>query len=460
MSTLTDRDDAKVESFPGSEVIYRLEDRPPLGQTILAAVQHLLAIFVGIVTPTLVLSGPLELDAETSSYLVGMSLFVSGLATFIQVRPLGPIGSGLLSIQGTSFAFLVPLLAAGVRGGKGATGLALVFGVCLAGAPIEMVLSRFIHLARRVLTPLVTGTVVALIGLSLISVAMTDVAGGAGARDFGSLRNLGLAAAVLVTVVASSRSRNAYVRMGSIVFGLVAGYVVSYLSGLVDFSVLRDLPSVNLPIPFRYGLRFDVTAFVPVALLYLITTIESTGDLTATSMISGEPIQGQLYLKRIRGGVLGDGFNSMLAAALNTFPNTTFSQNNGVIQLTGVASRYVGYYIAGFLVLLGVFPIIGGVLFAMPRPVLGGATLVMFGTVAAAGIKIIATEEIDGRAMMILALSFGLGLGVQAVPGVVSSMPAMLRAVFGSPITTGGLTALVANLALPGGRPSERIQTP
>ncbi len=230
---------------------------------------------------------------------------------------------------------------------------------------------------------------------------------------------------------------------------------MSYFSGLVDFSALGDLPAINLPIPFRYGLRFELAAFVPVALLYLITTIESTGDLTATSMISGEPIEGELYLKRIQGGVLGDGFNSMLAAMFNTFPNTTFSQNNGVIQLTGVASRYVGYFIAGFLVLLGVFPIVGGVLYAMPRPVLGGATLVMFGTVAAAGIKIIATEEIDGRALMILALSFGLGLGVQAVPDVVSSMPAMLRAVFGSPITTGGLTALVANMALRNGRRRE-----
>jgi xanthine permease XanP len=451
MSSLAAPDESKTASTPGVDVIYRVEDRPPPGPAILAAVQHLLAIFVGIVTPTLVLSGPLELDAATSSYLVGMSLFVSGVATFIQVRPFGPVGSGLLSIQGTSFAFLGPLLAAGVAGGKGTAGLALIFGVCLAGSPIEMVLSRFLHLARRFLTPLVTGTVVTLIGLSLIGVAMRDVAGGAGAKDFGSLHNLGLAGAVLLTVVVSNRSRSPNIRMGSIVAGLVVGYFISYVSGLVDFSALRSLPAVNVPIPFRYGLRFEVAAFVPVALLYVITTVESMGDLTATSMISGEPIEGELYLKRIRGGVLGDGFNSMLAAVFNTFPNTTFSQNNGVIQLTGVASRYVGYFIAGFLVLLGIFPVVGGILYSMPRAVLGGATLVMFGTVAAAGIKIISTAEIDGRALMILALSFGLGLGVQAVPDVVAAMPAMLRAVFGSPITTGGLTALVANAALPGG---------
>jgi xanthine permease XanP len=206
---------------------------------------------------------------------------------------------------------------------------------------------------------------------------------------------------------------------------------------------------ISIPIPFRYGLDFDFTLFIPIAILYLITTIESTGDMTATSLVSGEPIEGDLYIKRIKGGILGDGFNSMLAAVFNTFPNTTFSQNNGVIQLTGVASRYVGFFIAGFLVLLGLFPVVGGVVSAMPRPVLGGATIIMFGTVAAAGIKIISTDKINRRGIMILALSLSLGLGVMMVPEVLSGLPPMLQAIFSSPITTGGLTALILNLVLP-----------
>ena len=245
--------------------------------------------------------------------------------------------------------------------------------------------------------------------------------------------------------------------MGSIVIGLIVGYIISMFLGMVDFSSLRDIPIVSVPVPFKYGLDFDITLFIPIAILYLITTIESTGDLTATSMVSGEPIEGDTYIRRIKGGVLGDGFNSMIAGVFNTFPNTTFSQNNGVIQLTGVASRYVGFFIAGFLVLLGLFPIVGGVVSAMPRPVLGGATIIMFGTVAAAGIKIISTESIDRRGIMILAVSLGLGLGVQMVPDVLSGLPSLLQSIFASPITTGGLTALILNLVLPRAKPIETV---
>ena len=430
------------------DLIYKLEDRPPLGETIIAAIQHLAAIFIGIITPTLVLSGPLELDAETTTYLVSMALFVSGIATFIQAKKIGPIGSGLLSIQGTSFAFLGPIIAAGIVGGKGQAGLALIFGLCLAGSFIEMILSRFIHLAQKIITPLVTGTVVTLIGLSLIQVGINDIGGGVGAENFGSLQNIALAALVLITVIVLNRSRNQYLRMGAILIGMAVGYIVSIILGIVDFSSLSNLPVVNVPIPFRYGLSFDIFTFIPIALIYLITMIESTGDLTATSLVSGEPIEGDLYMERIKGGILGDGVNSFIAALFNTFPNTTFSQNNGVIQMTGVGSRYVGYFVAGMLVLLGLFPIVGGVVNVIPRPVLGGATIVMFGTIAAAGIKIISTATIDRRAMMILALSFGLGLGVHSVPEILNNLPDMIRPIFG-PITTGGLTALVANLILP-----------
>ncbi len=431
------------------DVIYGLNDRPPPGEAAVAALQHLLAIFVGIITPTLVLAGPMGLDTKTTSYLVSMALMVSGVATFIQVKKIGPIGSGLLSIQGTSFAFIGPMIAAGLAVGGGEAGLAMIFGLVLAGAPIEMILSRFIHLAKNIITPVVTGTVVMLIGLSLIRVGMTDVAGGAGAEDFGSLRNVALGGLVIATVVLLNLSKNKFLRMGSIVIALGVGYVVAAFMGMVDLGGLGDLPKVSVPVPFKFGLDFDLALFIPFALLYLITTIESTGDLTATSMVSGEPIEGELYIQRIKGGVLGDGVNSAIAGTFNTFPNTTFSQNNGVIQLTGVASRYVGLFIAGFLALMGLFPIVGGFINAMPRPVLGGVTLVMFGTVAAAGIKIVASGDIGRREMLILAVSLGLGLGVQLVPDVLIAMPETIQTIFSSPITTGGLTALFMNIIIP-----------
>ena len=205
-----------------------------------------------------------------------------------------------------------------------------------------------------------------------------------------------------------------------------------------------------MPIPFRYGLDFDLALFIPFALIYVVTTIETVGDITATSAVSAEPVEGETYVRRIKGGVLGDGVNSAIAAVFNTFPNTTFSQNNGVIQLTGVASRFVGYFVALFLVLFGLIPVVGEVVTSIPRPVLGGATIVMFGTVAAAGIKIIAgAGDIGRRELLILAIALGLGLGVQLVPDALQEFPDTAQNVLGSPITTGGLTALLLNIILP-----------
>ncbi len=440
-----------------TDLVFKLEDKPSPGTALLAAFQHLLAIFVGIITPTIVIGGVLGLGKEIP-YLIGMSLIVSGVATFIQVRKFGPVGSGLLSIQGTSFAFLGPILGAGfaVKAGGGTTEVVLstIFTVCFFGSFIEMIGSRFIHHLKKVITPLVSGIVVTLIGLSLIKVGVTDMAGGQFVKDhfpdqFGSMENLGLAFLTLIIVIAFNRSKKPMLRMSSICIGLVVGYLVALFTIGVDFSPIGNLPYVNIPIPFKYGFNFSISAFLTIGLIYFITMIESVGDLTATSMVSGEPVEGDVYMKRIGDGVLGDGFNSAMASVFNTFPNTTFSQNNGVIQLTGIASRHVGLYIAGLLVVLGLFPVIGGVFQVMPKPVLGGATIIMFGTVASSGVRIIAEHGLDRRGVMILALSLGMGLGVQLVPEALNHFPAVVKSIFASPITTGGVTAIIANLALP-----------
>ncbi len=438
------------------DVIFRLDDRPSPGAALVGAFQHVTAVFVGIITPPLLIAQALGLELHDSVHIVGMSLAVSGIATFIQCRRIGPIGSGLLSIQGTSFTFLGPIIASGtalIAGGMPATGaLGVIFGVCLLGSPIEMILSRFLGHAQKIITPTVTGIVVTLIGLTLIKLGMTTMAGGPAARadgTFGSLRNLGLAGLVLLIIVVLNRSRNPYLRMSSILVGLAAGYAVSVALGLIDFARLGELSFFALPVPLRYGIGFSWSAFLPIVLIYLITAIETIGDLTATSAVSDEPVEGPIYMRRVQGGVLGDGVNSALAAIFNTFPNTTFSQNNGVIQLTGVASRYVGYYIAGLLFLLGLFPVVGGVFQIMPQPVLGGATMIMFGSVAAAGIRIIASHAIDRRAMLIIAISLAMGLGITFVPEALAGLSPFFRNLFQSGIATGGLVAIVLNIVLP-----------
>lgn len=427
-------------------LIYGLEERPPFRDTFFAALQHLLAIFVAIITPPLIIAGALKLDLETTGFLVSMSLFVSGLATFVQCRRVGPVGCGLLCVQGTSFSFIGPIIAAGMAGG-----LPAVFGATIAGSVVEMLVSRVLKYMRRIITPLVSGIVVTLIGLSLIRVGITACGGGEAAKvagTFGAFEHVGLSALVLILIIFFNRSSNPYLRMSSIVIGLAVGYVVSWALGMVNFSAIQDFGSLNIPVPFRYGVSFDFSAIISLGLVYLITAIEAYGDITANSLISGQSVEGEKFMKRASGGILADGFNSMLAGIFNSFPNSIFAQNNGMIQLTGVASRYVGYFIAVMLVFLGLFPAVGLVFSLMPEPVLGGATLLMFGTVAAAGIRIIASQNINRKATLVIAISFSFGLSVELVPEILSQLPESVRSIFSSGITTGGLVAILTNAVI------------
>ena len=441
---------APNEATPQVDLIYKIEDKPSFKDAVFAAFQHLLAIFVAIITPPLIIAGALDLDLETTSFLVSMALFASGVSTFIQCRRVGSLGAGLLCVQGTSFSFIGPIISAGLAGG-----LPLIFGCTIAAAPVEMIVSRTFRYLKQIITPLVSGIVVLLIGLSLIKVGIISCGGGNAAMSdgtFGNWQNLSIAALVLVSVLFFNKSKNKYIRMSSIVLGLLVGYVLAYILGRVDLSGMETtkIALLNIPVPFKYGLSLNLSSFIAIGLIYLITAIEATGDITANSMISGEPVEGDKYIKRVSGGVLADGFNSLLAGVFNSFPNSIFAQNNGLIQLTGVASRRVGYYIAAMLIVLGLFPGIGLIFSLMPDPVLGGATLLMFGTVAAAGIRIIAAQDIDRRATMILAISLSLGLGVELMPDILRNISLDLRGIFSSGITTGGLAAIISNMLIRG----------
>lgn len=435
------------------ELIYGLNDRPPLRETLFAAMQHLLAIFVAIITPPLIICSALKFDLGTTAFMVSMALFASGVATFIQCRRFGPIGTGLLCIQGTSFSFISPIIGAGMMGMVGGKmnvemGLSYIFGACLVASVVEMIVSRILPYTRKIITPLVSGIVVTLIGLCLIKAGINSCVGGQIAMDngsFGSMQHLGLALLVLISIIFFNRSSNRFLRMASIVLGLLIGCIVAYFLGMIDFSKINGIASFNIPIPFKYGLRFDIGTIIGIGLIYLVTAVEAFGDITANSLISGQPVEGEVFMKRARGGILADGFNSMLAAVFNSFPNSIFAQNNGMIQLTGVASRYVGYFIAAALIILGLFPIVGEVFSLIPDSVLGGATLLMFGTVAAAGVRIIASTEITRKAVLVMAISFAMGLSVELVPNILDKMPEVIRNIFSSGITTGGLTAILAN---------------
>ncbi|ENJ8200233.1 uracil-xanthine permease [Vibrio cholerae] len=439
-----------------ADLVYQLNDRPPLPQTLFAALQHLLAMFVAVITPSLIICQSLGVPADQTNTIISMSLFASGLSSFIQIRTFGPIGSGLLSIQGTSFNFLGPIIGAGLAlkagGADIETMMAAIFGTILVASSAEILLSRVLQFAQRIITPLVSGIVVTLIGLTLVQVGLISMGGGYAAMadgSFGSLDKLALAGTVLAIIVLLNRAHNPYVRVASIVIAMLVGYVMAYLMGMVNTDNLAETQLIALPIPMQYGLGFDWSLFIPLVLIFLITALEAIGDITATSEVSGEPVKGPMYMKRIKGGVLADGLNSALAAVFNSFPNSTFSQNNGVILLTGVASRYVGYFIAGMLVLLGLFPGVASFVQLIPEPVLGGATIVMFGTIAAAGVRIISRVDLDRRAILIMALSFSMGLGIAQKPEILQFMPEFIKNLFSSGVAAGGITAIVLNLLLP-----------
>ncbi|HIF9289770.1 TPA: uracil-xanthine permease family protein [Photobacterium damselae] len=445
-----------------SDLIYGLNDRPPFAQSLFAATQHLLAMFVAVITPSLIICQSLGLPASDTNTIVSMSLFASGIASFIQIRTFGPVGSGLLSIQGTSFNFLGPIIGAGLAlkagGADIPTMMAAIFGTILFASLTEVVISRILQHAQRIITPLVSGIVVTLIGLTLIQIGLTSIGGGYSAIEsgtFGSLNNLLLAGTVLGFIVLLNRVRNPYLRVSSIVIAMAMGTLLAWFMGMVDSSKMAQTDLIAIPMPMQYGLGFDWGLLIPLMIVFAITSLEAIGDITATSETSEQPVAGPVYLKRIKGGVLADGINSALASVLNSFPNSTFSQNNGIIQLTGVASRYIGYFVSAMLVLLGLFPGVANLVQLIPEPVLGGATIVMFGTIAASGVRIISRCHLDRRAILIMALSFSMGLGIAQKPEILQFMPDIIKSILSSGMAAGGITAILLNLILP----EEHMQT-
>ncbi|MHC9058306.1 nucleobase:cation symporter-2 family protein [Pantoea sp. y20] len=436
-------------------LLYGLNDRIGPLPAFCAALQHVLASVVGIITPPLIIGSVLGLQAWIP-YLISMSLLVSGLGTFLQARRFMGIGAGMICLQGTSFAFLGVILSGGLmvkaRGGSPEEIMAMIFGCNLVAAMIPMLISRCIAPLRKVLTPVVTGTVITLIGISLIKVSITDWAGGHNASDFGAPGNLALGALTLLVIIVLNRSQNRWTRLVAVVAGIAAGCIAAALTGHLTLKPMGDTPWLVMPALFRFGFAFDWTIFIPIALVSVIAVIEAVGDLTANCMLSQQPIEGEAFERRMQGGIFADGISCLLAALFSAFPNTTFAQNNGVIQMTGVASRYVGMVIGVMLVLLGMFPAIGYMLQQIPPPVLGGATIVMFGSVVAAGIRVMTQTPLGRREMLIVAVSFGIGLGVEAVPEVLKQFPTLISNLFGHAVTTGGMLAIILNVVLPSER--------
>lgn len=440
-----------AESNP---LLFGLDDKPSNIIAFIAGFQHFLAVFGGIITAPLIMAKGMGLSVSDTSYLITSALFISGCATLLQITRIGPFGSGLLSIQGTSFTFIGPILFAYFslpQTMPSEDKLAAIFGSSAICAIIMLPLCYYIHHLKKVFTPNVTGVTIMLIGLTLVWTTLKNIAGQytkAQAIDEGWMVII-MSALVFIATVTMALSKNSWLRLSSITVGLGAGFILALFLNKVDFALLSQLDNTFMPEPFKYGMQFNLGVLLVMLPVFFVTATESMGDLTATCNLSHLKTKGDAYWKRIKGGLLGDALNSLVATCFATFPNTTFSQNNGVIRLTGIASRKVGYVVGAILIVMGLFPIVGGLFQVIPSAVVYGSTLLMFGLVALSGFKIISRDGLHKRSIIIACLAITAGLLASGFIEYVPFLSAEIKLLLSFPISTGAFAAILLEFIVP-----------
>ena len=422
-------------------VEYGIEDKPELSEAIPLGIQHLLAMFLSTVALPLVIASAIDVNASDTTFIVQMALLVAGVATLVQVYPIGPIGARLPIVMGTSAIFVSPLIDVGST-----FGLAAIFGAALVAAPIEVVLGYFFDDVEDYFPPLVTGIVVMLVGLTLIPIAIQYSAGVPDTPGFGSVKNLGLAALVLVVALVTNQFFTGFMRSASVLIAVVVGYLAAIPLGLLDLSAVGEAAWFSLPTPLAFGLEFEPSAILLVAFAYIITSMETIGDVAGTTEAVGRDPTSE----ETKGGLVADGVMSAFAAIFNAFPNTSFSQNVGLISFTGIASRFVVAITGVLLIVLGFVPKVAAVISAMPNPVLGGAAVVLFGMIFSIGLRIITRgADLTQRNLTIIATSIVLGVGVEWRADALGRLPEDVQVLATSGLIVGGVTALVLNAVLP-----------
>ncbi|MGL5416289.1 MAG: uracil-xanthine permease family protein [Clostridium sp.] len=420
-------------------LVYGIDDKPSIGVQILLGLQNIFAAFGGIIAVPLVISAALGFDGKTSTAVLAASILASGVATIIQSKGIGKVGARVPCIMGTDFTFVAPAIAVG-----SVAGLPGIIGSTILGSLVEVVSSFFIKPLMKWFPPLVTGTVVCLIGLTLLPVSMDWAAGGVGSANYGSLKNISIALLVLTITLLLNRYGKGMVSTAAILIGMFAGYIICIPLGMVDFTLVKESSFFALPNIFQYGVTFDIRYVLTFIPAYFVTTIETVGCLASACEVSKVKANDKV----IGRGVLADAAGSTFAGIIGAFPNTTFSQNVGLIPLTKNASRRVAIMAGVLLIVLGFMPKFAAIINVMPQPVLGGAGIVMFGTIATAGIRTLGTVEINNRNLLIIATAIGLGLGVTFRPEFVSALPEGIKMIFSSGISTGTIVALILNKVL------------
>jgi len=401
-------------------------------------IQHVLAMYAGAIVVPLIVGGALQLSGEQLTYLVAVDLLTCGIATFLQVWKNKWFGIGLPVMLGCTFTAVGPMIAIG-----GQYGMPAVYGSILCAGLVVVLISPYFGKLRALFPPVVTGSVVTIIGLTLIPAAMNNMAGGQGAEDFGDPINLALSFGVLALIVVLYRCFKGFIRSIAILLGMAVGTAVAAAIGKVDWTAVTEASWVHLPQPFYFGVpSFHGSAVLTMVLVVIVSLVESTGVYFALSDICRR----RLTDEDLSGGYRAEGLAIIVGGLLNAFPYTTYSQNVGLVQLSGVKTRNVIYAAALFLILLGFVPKIAAVATIIPAPVLGGAMLAMFGMVIAYGVKMLSQVDLTVQEnLLIIACSIGVGLGVTAVPNLFAELPAGLRILTESGIVAGSMTAILLN---------------
>ena len=440
------------------EALFQLNGIPPLGMSISLALQHLVAMIVGCVTPAIIIANALGLPQSERVLLIQVSLVMSAVTTLIELFPIGgKLGSGLPVMFGISFAYL-PSMQAIVGGGGD---IATIAGAMVVGGIVAAVVGVFVKKIRRFFPPIITGTVVFTIGLSLYPTAIHYMAGGAGntyevvvlrkgltsALVHGSWQNWAVAAFTLIVVMVMSNKGKGICKLAAILLGMIAGYIVAAVFGMVDLSEVRDAAWFSLPQFMHFGIKFEFSACIALALLFAINAIQAIGDLTATTVggLNREPTDQEL-----QGGIVTYGLTNVLSAFFGSLPTATYSQNVGIVTTNKVVNRVVFALAGGFLLLAGLIPKFSAILTTIPQCVLGGATITVFSTIAMTGMKLIASETISPRNTTIVGLSAALGVGISQSSSALSQFPESITIIFGkTPVVIATIMAVLLNLILP-----------
>ena len=440
------QDVALTEAKPA---VHPVDQVLPVPKLAVYGFQHVLAFYAGAVIVPILLGSAIKLTPEQLGYLINADLFTCGIASLIQTIGFWKIGVRLPLLQGVTFAAVSPMISIGLSQGGGVPGLKAIFGAVIIAGIVTFVVAPFFANLIRLFPPVVTGTVITIIGVVLLSVAALDAGGGGASQfteppTFGALRNLALAGFTLVFILALYRFFKGFVATIAVLIGLVVGTIVGAIFGFADFSRVADAPWFGVTTPFHFGVpTFNAAAIIAMVIVMLITMVETTGDVFACADIVDKPVDKSDVARALR----ADGLSTTLGGILNSFPYTCFAENVGLVRLTKVKSRYVVATAGIFMMIIGIFPKVGAAVAAIPPPVLGGASYALFGTVAVVGIQILRRVDFhDERNVIILAISLAMAITPTVYPTIFSEFPEGVRTIINSGITMGSITAILLNL--------------